>query len=199
MQTKKTELEEKILNAARRAFLSDGYDKSSLRRIAKEVGITVGNLYHYFKNKDDLYMTVFLEFNEKRLEWVFEKISHGRDPIEQLRLYGKAQLEYIREHPDEFRLAMQYDHHGINEDALSEEVDAAFERQKKPYISRFKSIFDEGKKLGQIRTDYSTDMLIQWVSMTLRLILNEVVVLGYFDDSFYQSYVNFLIDAIQPR
>ncbi len=199
MQKRKPEIESKIVETARRAFLKEGYDKVTLRGIAREAGITVGNLYHYFKSKDDLYMTIFLEFNRKRLEWIFCRIEQGSTPLEELQLYGRAQMEYTREHPDEFRFAMHYDHQGINEEAISEEVMQAFDKQKKPYIERFRDIFDRGKKDGSIRGDFETGMLIQWVSMTLRLILNEVVILGYFNDSFYHRYVDFLLDAIQTH
>ncbi len=199
MQTRKPEIEQKVLSVAREAFLKDGYEKVALRRIAKEAGITVGNLYHYFKSKDDLYMTIFLEFNRKRLAWVFDRMSAGKTPLEELRLYGKAQMEYIRQHPDEFRFAMYYDHHGINEEGISREVLEAFDRQKKPYIERFRAIFERGKADGSIRGDFETSMLIPWVTMTLRLILNEVVVLGYYNDEFYQRFVDFLMGAIQEH
>ncbi len=199
MQTRKPEIEQKVLNVAREAFLKDGYEKVTLRRIAREAGITAGNLYHYFKSKDDLYMTIFLEFNEKRLKWVFDRMRCGKSPLEELRFYGRAQMEYIRAHPEEFRFAMRYDHHGINEEAISEEVMLAFDRQKKPYIEHFRGIFDRGKADGSIRGDFETSMLIQWVTMTLRLILNEVVILGYFNDEFYHRYVDFLMNAIMAH
>ena len=31
---------------------------ASLRKIAKTAGVTVGNLYHYFKNKDEIFYVI---------------------------------------------------------------------------------------------------------------------------------------------
>lgn len=53
-QVLKEESRELILDAARDEFLENGYKGSSMRRIAQKSKMTVGNLYRYFKNKEDL-------------------------------------------------------------------------------------------------------------------------------------------------
>lgn len=52
MQTKKEELRQMILDMARIEFLHHGYENSSLRVIAKKAHTTLGNIYHYFPNKE---------------------------------------------------------------------------------------------------------------------------------------------------
>ncbi|WP_395155023.1 TetR/AcrR family transcriptional regulator [Ilumatobacter sp.] len=48
----------RILDIARAAFATGGYDASTNRELAAEVGITAGALYHYFGSKLDLYLAV---------------------------------------------------------------------------------------------------------------------------------------------
>lgn len=55
MQTLKDEVKNKIMEAAVGEFLVDGYANSSLRTIAAEAGITIGNIYSYFSSKEDLF------------------------------------------------------------------------------------------------------------------------------------------------
>lgn len=55
MQTLKEEIKDRILAAALSEFEQYGYAQSSMRRIASTAGITTGNIYRYFKNKDDLF------------------------------------------------------------------------------------------------------------------------------------------------
>ena len=43
-----------ILEAAAEAFRDRGFHATTMRDIAAKAGMTVGNLYYYFKNKDDL-------------------------------------------------------------------------------------------------------------------------------------------------
>ena len=56
MQVLKDELRHKILLESEHLFLQRGYDRTSLQMIADKVNISKSNLYHYFKNKEDLNM-----------------------------------------------------------------------------------------------------------------------------------------------
>lgn len=60
MQIQKQEVKDKIINSAIDDMLEFGYEKSSMRKIAANAGTTVGNIYSYFKSKEDLYKTVVL-------------------------------------------------------------------------------------------------------------------------------------------
>ncbi|MDF1617450.1 TetR/AcrR family transcriptional regulator [Petrocella sp. FN5] len=55
MQILKDDQRTKIHQAAIDAFIRDGYQKASMRGIAESAGMSVGNLYRYFKNKEDLF------------------------------------------------------------------------------------------------------------------------------------------------
>ncbi|MEU5696314.1 TetR family transcriptional regulator [Actinosynnema sp. NPDC020468] len=43
-----------ILETALRLFRENGYDKTTMRAIAKEAGVSVGNAYYYFESKEHL-------------------------------------------------------------------------------------------------------------------------------------------------
>ncbi len=53
-QILKPELRESIIKSARHEFYVNGFEGASMRNIAKAAHMTVGNLYRYFKNKEDL-------------------------------------------------------------------------------------------------------------------------------------------------
>ncbi len=55
MQTKNEELKLKILAVAQSEFLKNGYNKTTLRRIAELLDISHSNIMTYFKNKADLF------------------------------------------------------------------------------------------------------------------------------------------------
>lgn len=60
MQIKKEEMREKILQAATDEFFKKGYENASMRVIAQKSYTTVGNIYHYFENKDVLLEAILL-------------------------------------------------------------------------------------------------------------------------------------------
>ncbi len=53
-QVLKEESRELILEAAKDEFMENGFKESSMRKIALKSKMTVGNLYRYFKNKEDI-------------------------------------------------------------------------------------------------------------------------------------------------
>lgn len=55
MQTLKENVKQAIIESAIAHFYERGYQDSSMRQIAKNAGITAGNMYRYFKNKEDLF------------------------------------------------------------------------------------------------------------------------------------------------
>lgn len=57
-QSLKPEIRQAIIEESKKEFLEWGYKDASLRRIAKRSNIAVGNLYHYFKNKQDINETI---------------------------------------------------------------------------------------------------------------------------------------------
>jgi AcrR family transcriptional regulator len=50
-----------ILSAACNVFAERGYEKASIREVAKRAGISIGGIYIYFKNKEELYTGLMRE------------------------------------------------------------------------------------------------------------------------------------------
>ena len=55
MQTLKTDTRKRILDVSKRLFLKKGFRETTTRDIAREAGINLSNLYHYFASKDELF------------------------------------------------------------------------------------------------------------------------------------------------
>jgi TetR/AcrR family transcriptional regulator len=68
MARPKSDIEPRILAAARARFLSDGVDGASLRGIASDAGTSIGMVYYYFATKDELFFGVVEELYEKLLK-----------------------------------------------------------------------------------------------------------------------------------
>jgi TetR/AcrR family transcriptional regulator, cholesterol catabolism regulator len=85
----------KLLSAAARLFRDQGFDRTTVRDIAREVGIQSGSLFHHFPTKEDILFAVMVEvirFNTERLRSALE----GKpDPAARLRALIEAELQSI--------------------------------------------------------------------------------------------------------
>ena len=58
MQHLKDDVKNRILSSALAEFKAMGYHDASMRKIAKNAHVALGNVYHYYKNKQELFNTL---------------------------------------------------------------------------------------------------------------------------------------------
>src|SRR5512144_1222300 len=90
---------ERILSAAERIFARHGFFAAKVSDVAKEAGVADGTIYLYFKNKDDLLISLF----ERRMQQVNEALRAAvgkvKTPREQLRAFVKEYLQLVHDEP----------------------------------------------------------------------------------------------------
>ena len=69
---------EELLAAAARIFSAKGYEGASLREICDAAGILAGSMYHHFRSKEDLFVSVHAE-GFRRLNEAVDRVLQGRD------------------------------------------------------------------------------------------------------------------------
>jgi AcrR family transcriptional regulator len=95
---------EEILQAAKDLFLEQGYDATTIRRIADRVGISAPALYLYFKDKEALMLALCDQTFGHLREAIDEIEKTVADPMERVRRFGEAYVRFGLNHPDEYRL-----------------------------------------------------------------------------------------------
>lgn len=73
-----------IISAAAELFADEGYDRTSIRDIARKAGLLPGSVYHHFASKDELYLAVHGEGFQRLMESVRAAIDGSSDPWERL-------------------------------------------------------------------------------------------------------------------
>ncbi|GLW16388.1 TetR family transcriptional regulator [Streptomyces sp. NBRC 13847] len=68
-----------ILETALRLFQDRGYDKTTMRAIAQEAGVSVGNAYYYFASKEHLVQGFYDRIGEQHAEAVREVLARETD------------------------------------------------------------------------------------------------------------------------
>jgi AcrR family transcriptional regulator len=73
---------QKLLDAAERVFVRDGFEKARIETIAEAIGRTKGAVYAHFESKEDLFIALLERKMRLRLQSIQEAIA-GRPPQQQ--------------------------------------------------------------------------------------------------------------------
>lgn len=85
----------KVLDEAARLFRSRGFEGTSVRDIARAVGMLPGSLYCHFETKEALLVAVYVKGVQQITESVSAAVARETDPWERLEAACVAHLEAI--------------------------------------------------------------------------------------------------------
>lgn len=139
--------ERQIALAATRSFIEKGFHKTSVREIAKEAGLTIGNLYDYVNTKDDVLYLVFKEFYSVWSDHLLKdpKILTISDPKEQLCAAIESMSDVVHKSRDLIILAYR-ETKSLRRDYLKEVLG-----QESKLVEYFEQIIRRGIELGSFR------------------------------------------------
>jgi TetR/AcrR family fatty acid metabolism transcriptional regulator len=89
-----------ILDAAVRVFARQGFNQCRVSDIADEAGVAYGLVYHYFRSKDEVLDTLFLERWNVLLEAIRELDGRELEPREKLHAIVSFIVDSYRHDPD---------------------------------------------------------------------------------------------------
>lgn len=95
-RAKKTDKRTLITEAATEVFAEKGFHQARVSDIARRAGVADGTIYLYFKNKEDLLLSIFEENMDLLLAELERALDGVDDPIEQIRRFARFHFEQVR-------------------------------------------------------------------------------------------------------
>ena len=89
---------EAIINASIKLVIELGFSQISISKIAKEAKVSPATIYIYFKNKEDLLKTIFLEIKKKTHIASLEGIKEDMTPEESFKSIWSRYMKYNVDH-----------------------------------------------------------------------------------------------------
>ena len=86
----------RIIDAAVSVFSRQGFYTSTVADVAQEAAVADGTIYLYFKNKDDLLISIFEECMDIFIESAEEELTKGKDAVEKLRMFIALHLKLVQ-------------------------------------------------------------------------------------------------------
>ena len=95
------ERQQAIINAGYRVFSRNTYKNSPMSEIAEAAGISKTLLFHYFHNKQELYLFLWEKCAAVTIEFLTRHDCYSqRDLFESMKRGMRAKMEIIRQYPD---------------------------------------------------------------------------------------------------
>lgn len=156
-ERQKAETRQRILDAARELFVSDGVEATTMRAIAARIEYTPTAIYHHFKDKDALLEELCL-VDFLALASALQRIGRIEDPVERIRRMGMAYADFALDNQSQYRFMFMTVRHQPGKEALltkgNPEKDAyaflATSLAEGIEQNRFRPEFNDAEELAQM-------------------------------------------------
>jgi len=137
----------RILKAATQVFAQYGFYNSKIAEIAKVANVADGTIYLYFKNKDDLLISLFEEEMTNIIRKMKDEVTREKGFENKIRKFIKVHLDLIAENQDlaeVLQIELRQSHKFMKEYMGTKLND---------YLNIISSIIVQGQKNGEVRFD----------------------------------------------
>ena len=179
-----SETRQRIITAALGIFLRKGYERTSMRMISVEAGVTKGGIYHYFESKEALFREALSFITSQMEKWSTTQFRSARTAQDLLSaLFGSIRSmreafagivsEEHAQHPYSFLEVL------INaarrDEGVRQEMETIYSRTRR----NLRSVFIRARQMGEIRPDIDCDDL----ALQINAIMEGVLLLSILDSS----------------
>ena len=99
---------EQILDTALKLFVTNGFHATPTSRIAKDAGVATGTLFHYFKTKEELINTLYLEIKDNLTNSLLENVNAQETLKAKLRQIFFNYIVWAVDHPNHQQFYTSY-------------------------------------------------------------------------------------------
>jgi TetR/AcrR family transcriptional regulator len=138
-----------LLDAAEEVFGRKGFHQATLKEVAELAEFSVGSVYSFFENKDDLFRQIFVRRGEEFMPGLREAVRDEDTPIEQLHRLVDFEVGFFREHPRFGRLYLRYS--SATMQSSDRAIDAAVSDRYDESMRLQAELFARGQRSGDLR------------------------------------------------
>jgi AcrR family transcriptional regulator len=108
-EREKSKTRDKILDAARELFISEGYEGVSMRRVAEKIEYSPTAIYVHFADKEELFRELCHQ-DYAQLAGVFQSSVISSDPAERIRQIGQSYMDFGLQYPNHYKFMFMTPH-----------------------------------------------------------------------------------------
>ncbi len=108
-EREKSETRDKILDAARELFVTEGFEGVSMRKVAEKIEYSPTAIYVHFADKQELFRELCHQ-DYARLAEVFQSSAISTNPVERLKQIGGIYIEFGTRYPNHYKFMFMTPH-----------------------------------------------------------------------------------------
>lgn len=161
-----------IMDAAVAVFAEQGYHQAQMARVARAAGVAGGTVYLYFRNKQDLLVSLFRDRLGRLIERCLAESAGLTDPVARLRAFVAHHLGSLAADRD-FAIVTQIELRQSDPD-----IRRAISAIMRDYFAVIDRIIADGQSSGAIRPDLSPRLIRNMIFGTLDQLVTAWVLSG---------------------
>ncbi len=140
---------DEIMSAAEKLFAQKGYVSASMDEVARLSDFSVGTLYNFFKNKEDLYSAIMRKKTDLMQSRIVACLERRGTAIERIRGYFRERMDLYWKYPNFFRLFLHQTMSSVSDPRTGflHEMEERYEI----LLAALDSIFESGIRSGDFR------------------------------------------------
>jgi len=150
-----------IIDAAVITIAENGYHQTQVSKIAKQAGIADGTIYLYFKNKEDILISLFQEKMANFIEKIKEVIAGKQTAAEKIFMMIENHFRILSQNP-KLAVVTQLELRQSNQ-----ELRRRINNVLKEYLDFIEQILREGVESGEFAPDLDTRLARQMLFGTI--------------------------------
>ncbi|WP_227394991.1 TetR/AcrR family transcriptional regulator [Jeotgalibacillus aurantiacus] len=163
---------EQILNAAAKVFARRGMAAAKISDIAQEAQLSHGLVYHYFKSKEQIFVTLVKKASESSIEVVNEAKQLKGTPIEKLKWMTETILKGIVTGDRIYLFLIMIQ--ASTSDAVPEEVREILTNSANSPVAATIPIIIEGQAEGEIIQEDPMKLAVAYYAFIQGLAINKI-------------------------
>ncbi len=139
-----------ILEAAVKTFARTGYHRTRVADIAHEAGVADGTVYIYFKNKEDVLISLFQDLMIRFVDELQNELVQYQDANEKLIAIINYHLTTLANKPDQAKVTQ------IELRQIDQTINDGISKPLMSYFQLIEEVIDEGKEQNLYRQNLNT-------------------------------------------
>jgi AcrR family transcriptional regulator len=163
-ERERSETRDKILDAARELFVTEGFEGVSMRRVADKIEYSPTAIYVHFADKNELFREL-CHRDYARLAEVFQSSVISSDPVERLKQIGAIYIDFGIQNPNHYKFMFMTPHPPHEFDDVDREMIGNPEKDAYAFL---KWAVQQAIDAGRFRSDLKDAELISqslWASV----------------------------------